>query len=88
MIIIIIININFNCYRFSNEQGNHGLAKELLVEHAQAQMEVRRDGTGDAAIHLCAKRRDLEMMKLLVDRGCNLNIKNVCISRLNWPKID
>ena len=57
--------------------GNHGLAKELLVEFPKEQMEVRRTGTGDGAIHLCAKRKDLEMLKVLVERGCDINMKNV-----------
>lgn len=64
---------------YAVEVGNHGLAKELLTEYAKEQMEARKNGNGDGAIHISAKRKDLEMMKLLIERGCNINMKNVSV---------
>ena len=66
---------------YAVEVGNHGLAKELLTEFQKEQLESRKNGNGDGAIHISAKRRDLEMLKLLIERGCNVNMKNV--SKLN-----
>lgn len=62
---------------YAVEVGNHGLAKELLTEYAKEQLEARKNGNGDGAIHISAKRKDLEMLKLLIEKGCNVNMKNV-----------
>ena len=62
---------------YAVEVGNHGLSKELLTEYQKEQLEARKNGNGDGAIHISAKRRDLEMIKHLIERGCNINMKNV-----------
>lgn len=70
---------------YAVEVGNHGLAKELLMEYAKEQLEARKNGNGDCAIHISAKRRDLELMKILIERGCDLNLRNVSLI-LKFPE--
>lgn len=53
------------------------MARELLSDLQKEQLEARKNGNGDGAIHISAKRKDLEMMKILIERGCNINMKNV-----------
>ncbi|KAI8787368.1 ankyrin-3 [Biomphalaria glabrata] len=58
------------------EAGNVLVIKELLTQNGQAQITCRRTDTGDTALHLACRKKDLETVKLLVDAGINLDLKN------------
>ncbi|KAH9498484.1 hypothetical protein Btru_007628 [Bulinus truncatus] len=58
------------------EAGNVLVIKELLSQNSQGQITCRRNDTGDTALHLACRKKDLEAVKLLVDAGINLDLKN------------
>ena len=41
------------------------------------QINMKRPSTEDTAIHLAIKKKDIDMLKLLVDNGGNVDLKNV-----------
>ena len=43
---------------------------------AAEQLKATTDN-GDAAIHLAARRRDVDMIRILVDYGTNIDMQNV-----------
>lgn len=58
------------------ESGNVGIVKELLGALSEAQLRARRSGDGDSALHICCRRKDVEMAKILVEAGANVDIQN------------
>ena len=58
--------------------GNHGVSRELLNVIPKEQTSMKRPTTGETALHLAMKKKDLEMMRLLVDNGANTDAQNVC----------
>lgn len=59
------------------ETGNHGICRELLSVLAKEQTAIKRADTGDTAIHLAMKKKDIEMLRLLVDCGGSVDAQNV-----------
>jgi hypothetical protein len=58
------------------EAGNQSMCRELLGQQAAEQLKATTDN-GDAAIHLAARRRDVDMVRILVDYGTNVDMQNV-----------
>jgi len=58
------------------EAGNQSMCRELLGQQAAEQLKATTD-SGDAAIHLAARRRDVDMIRILVDYGTNIDLQNV-----------
>jgi hypothetical protein len=58
------------------EAGNQSMCRELLGQQAAEQLKATTD-SGDAAIHLAARRRDVDMVRILVDYGTNVDMQNV-----------
>ncbi|XP_064204441.1 transient receptor potential cation channel, subfamily N, member 1 [Anguilla rostrata] len=58
------------------EAGNVGIVKELLGALTEPQLRAQRKGAGDTALHVCCRRKDTEMAKLLVEHGANVDIQN------------
>lgn len=58
------------------EAGNQSMCRELLSVLPTEQLKSSTD-TGDTALHLAARRRDLDMVKILVDYGANVDSQNV-----------
>ena len=52
------------------------MCRELLSALPSEQLKCVTD-TGDTALHLAARRRDLDMVKILVDYGANVDSQNV-----------
>lgn len=52
------------------------MCRELLSVLPLEQLKCTTD-TGDTALHLAARRRDLDMVKILVDYGANVDSQNV-----------
>lgn len=59
------------------ETGNHGLCRELLNEMAKEQTVVKKPPNGDTALHMALAKRDVELLKLLVDCGADVDVQNV-----------
>lgn len=55
------------------------MCRELLSTKETEQLKYRTQ-SGDMAIHLAAKRKDVEMIKILIDKGACVNIQNVSIN--------
>uniref|UniRef100_A0A674EK83 Serine/threonine-protein phosphatase 6 regulatory ankyrin repeat subunit A-like n=1 Tax=Salmo trutta TaxID=8032 RepID=A0A674EK83_SALTR len=58
------------------EAGNVGIVRELLGTLAEPQLRAQKTGSGDAALHVCCRKTDLEMAKVLIENGANVDIQN------------
>ncbi|XP_035380821.1 transient receptor potential cation channel, subfamily N, member 1 [Electrophorus electricus] len=58
------------------EAGNVGIVKELLSSQSEPQLQAQRAGVGDTALHVCCRRKDVEIAKVLVEFGANLDFQN------------
>lgn len=58
------------------EAGNQSMVRELLGQSAAEQLRATTDH-GDTALHLAARKRDLDMVRILVDYGTNVDLPNV-----------
>ena len=58
------------------EAGNQSMCRELLGQQTAEQLKATTDN-GDAAIHIAARRRDVDMIRILVDYGTNVDMQNV-----------
>ncbi|XP_076865963.1 transient receptor potential cation channel, subfamily N, member 1 [Brachyhypopomus gauderio] len=58
------------------EAGNVGVVKELLSSQSEPQLQAQRAGMGDTALHICCRRKDVEIAKVLVEFGANLDFQN------------
>lgn len=72
------------------EAGNQSMCRELLGQQTAEQLKATTD-SGDAAIHLAARRRDVDMIRILVDYGTNIDLQNVstdlCINiTIGWTR--
>ncbi|XP_050428286.1 serine/threonine-protein phosphatase 6 regulatory ankyrin repeat subunit A isoform X2 [Adelges cooleyi] len=57
------------------EAGNQSMCRELLSTQAAEQLKYKTK-SGDMAIHLAAKRKDMDMIKILIDYGAGVDSKN------------
>lgn len=60
------------------EAGNQSMCRELLSQQTADQLKATTD-SGDTALHLAARRRDVDMVRILVDYGANVDVQNVSI---------
>ncbi|XP_059153195.1 ankyrin-2-like [Physella acuta] len=58
------------------ESGNVPVIKELLAHLASQQVVCKRNDTGDTALHLACRKKDLDSIKILVDSGIAVDSKN------------
>ncbi|XP_043922219.1 serine/threonine-protein phosphatase 6 regulatory ankyrin repeat subunit A-like [Protopterus annectens] len=58
------------------EAGNIIACKELLSVNTEAQLGSQRKENGDTVLHACCRKKDLEMMKLLIEHGANFELQN------------
>ena len=52
------------------------MCRELLAQQASDQLRATTTA-GDTAIHLAARRRDVDMIRILVDYGGLVDMQNV-----------
>ncbi|KAF7990242.1 hypothetical protein HCN44_000047 [Aphidius gifuensis] len=57
------------------EAGNQSMCRELLAQQAPEQLRATTP-SGDTALHLAARRRDVDMVRILVDYGAQVDIQN------------
>ncbi|XP_046610474.1 serine/threonine-protein phosphatase 6 regulatory ankyrin repeat subunit B isoform X1 [Neodiprion virginianus] len=57
------------------EAGNQSMCRELLAQQAAEQLRATTPA-GDTALHLAARRRDVDMVRILVDYGTSVDIQN------------
>ncbi|KAF4517975.1 hypothetical protein B566_EDAN005342, partial [Ephemera danica] len=57
------------------EAGNQSMCRELLGQLAVEQLKHITD-RGDTALHLAARRRDVDMARILIDYGTNVDVQN------------
>lgn len=62
------------------ETGNQSMCRELLSTQAAEQLKYKTK-SGDMAIHLAAKRKDIDMIKILIDYGASVDSQNVGINK-------
>lgn len=59
------------------DTGNHGVCQELLNAYPKEQISYLRPETGETALHIATRRKDMDMLKMMVDAGGDVNIQNV-----------
>uniref|UniRef100_A0A336KKD9 CSON012202 protein n=1 Tax=Culicoides sonorensis TaxID=179676 RepID=A0A336KKD9_CULSO len=57
------------------EAGNQSMVRELLSAQTADQLKAC-DANGDTPLHLAARRRDVDMVRILVDYGTNVDSQN------------
>ncbi|ROI69406.1 Ankyrin-3 [Anabarilius grahami] len=58
------------------EAGNVGIVRELLSGQSEPQLRAVKTANGDTALHICCRRKDVEMAKVLVEFGANPDSQN------------
>ena len=61
------------------EAGNQSMVRELLGQSSAEQLKATTEN-GDTALHIAARKRDLDMVRILVDYGTNVDGLNVSFS--------
>ncbi|KAF5298214.1 hypothetical protein FQA39_LY02638 [Lamprigera yunnana] len=57
------------------EAGNQSMCRELLSSQTADQLKSS-SANGDTALHLAARRRDIDMVRILVDYGTSVDLQN------------
>ncbi|CAL4076985.1 unnamed protein product, partial [Meganyctiphanes norvegica] len=60
----------------SVDAGHQGLVKELLFHHGPEQVKQMRAHTRDTALHIAARRKDTDLVRILIDAGSSTDVKN------------
>ena len=61
------------------ENGNFNVVKELLQTHSEFQVTKECGSKCDTPLHLAARRKDLEMAKILLEFGAIVDARNVSL---------
>ncbi|XP_067282389.1 transient receptor potential cation channel, subfamily N, member 1 [Pseudorasbora parva] len=56
--------------------GNVGIVRELVSSQSEPQLRAVKTANGDTALHICCRRKDVEMARVLVEFGANPDSKN------------
>ncbi|XP_022089542.1 serine/threonine-protein phosphatase 6 regulatory ankyrin repeat subunit B-like isoform X2 [Acanthaster planci] len=58
------------------ESGNISVARELLTHQREEQLRTVKADTGDTPLHAACRRKDPDLIKLLVECGGSVNVQN------------
>ncbi|KAK7139556.1 hypothetical protein R3I93_016630 [Phoxinus phoxinus] len=58
------------------EAGNVGIVRELLSGQSEPQLRAVKTANGDTALHICCRRKDVDMAKVLGEFGVNPDSQN------------
>ncbi|XP_016365820.1 serine/threonine-protein phosphatase 6 regulatory ankyrin repeat subunit C-like [Sinocyclocheilus rhinocerous] len=58
------------------EAGNVVIVRELLSGQSEPQLRAMKAANGDTVLHICCRRKDVEMAKVLVEFGVNPDSQN------------
>lgn len=58
------------------QAGNEGAVQDLLLKLTREQLHFKRLINEDYAIHMATKQKDIEILKIVIDSGCNLDLQN------------
>lgn len=58
------------------QAGNEGAVQDLLTKLTREQLHFKRLITEDYAIHMATKQKDIEILKIVIDAGCSLDLQN------------
>jgi ankyrin repeat protein len=56
--------------------GNEGAVQDLLNKLAREQLHFKQTLRGEYAIHMATKQKDIEILKIVIDAGCSLDLQN------------
>lgn len=59
------------------ENGNHGVCRELLHVLPKEQINMHKPSTGETGIHIGMAKKDIDMLRLMVDNGGDVDQQNV-----------
>lgn len=59
------------------EAGNLNVCRELLSHDVQEQIKYVKEPLQDTVLHLAARRKDNDMVKMFIDAGATVDTKNV-----------
>lgn len=58
------------------QAGNEGAVQDLLTKLTREQLHFKRLINDDYAIHMATKQKDIEILKIIIDSGSNLDLQN------------
>lgn len=61
---------------YAVENNNAAVTRELLHNQGDKQVKAQTGETGDTAMHIACRNRNVEIVKLLVEHGANANARN------------
>lgn len=59
------------------EAGNLQVCRELLMQETEAQLKYHKPPLKETALHLAARRRDNDLVKLFIETGAVVDSQNV-----------
>ena len=59
------------------DAGNVNVCRELLMHDTESQIKYVKEPTKNSVLHLAARRRDNELMKLFIEAGAAVDLPNV-----------
>ena len=59
------------------EAGNLHVCRELLMQETEAQVKYTKPPLKDTGLHLAARRKDNDMVKLFIEAGAGVDVQNV-----------
>ncbi|XP_069948336.1 serine/threonine-protein phosphatase 6 regulatory ankyrin repeat subunit B-like [Cherax quadricarinatus] len=58
------------------EASHQGLVRELVFHHGSDQVKAVRGNTRDTALHIACRKKDTDMVRILVEAGSNTDAQN------------